>query len=160
MITEDLIREILTKKEAKDLLNLNKKYFVAATPFMLREGNEPIDSYFQNMKNIINGEEGKFPSNLIKDLKNTLRCWELYCKVSSDKRACLVHWSVNREEQRELHNSYKRTDSPPRQDNKAYINKGNGRGYLRDVRYPSKKRKTAWKRFYKLFPMLAPKEES
>jgi hypothetical protein len=47
---------------------------------------------------------------------------------------------------------------PERKDNKTYTNKGNGWGGRGMIRYPSKKRKTAWKRFYKLFPHLKPKE--
>ena len=46
-------------------------------------------------------------------------------------------------------------------DNKGYINSRNtGSPSNRSrIRYPRKKRKTAWKRFYKLFPHLKPETE-
>lgn len=43
----------------------------------------------------------------------------------------------------------------PRQDNKTYRNTGTGNLHNGGrIRYPKKCRKTAWKRFYKLFPTL------
>lgn len=42
----------------------------------------------------------------------------------------------------------------PRQDNKTYINHGSGGSNWGWLRRPKKVRKTAWKRFYKLFPKL------
>jgi len=41
----------------------------------------------------------------------------------------------------------------PRQDNKDYIN-GSGGSNCGKIRKPKKCRKTAWKRFFKLFPFL------
>lgn len=46
-----------------------------------------------------------------------------------------------------------------RQDNKTSINYGTGRGNNHSIRYPKKGRKTAWKRFYRLFPKLDPKNQ-
>ena len=43
-----------------------------------------------------------------------------------------------------------------RQDNKSYINFGSGGSNAGKIRLPKKCRKTAWKRFYKLFPKLKP----
>ena len=57
-----------------------------------------------------------------------------------------------------MDNKYGRMPKSPRQDNKTYINKGNGHPQRGWLRYPKKKRKTAWKRFYKLFPHLKPDE--
>ena len=37
-----------------------------------------------------------------------------------------------------------------RQDNKDFVNRGTGGSNRNSIRYPKKKRKTAWKRFYKL----------
>jgi hypothetical protein len=45
----------------------------------------------------------------------------------------------------------------PRQDNKDYINEGSRHSNTNKIRYPRKSRKTAWKRFYRLFPHLKPK---
>lgn len=44
---------------------------------------------------------------------------------------------------------------PPKQDNKDVL-VGSGHGNMNKIRYPKKCRKTAWKRFYKLFPNLKP----
>jgi len=52
---------------------------------------------------------------------------------------------------------YNKMPKRPRQDNKDFINKGSGHPQRGWLRYPRKKRKTAWKRFYKLFPHLKPK---
>jgi hypothetical protein len=43
-------------------------------------------------------------------------------------------------------------------DNKDYYN-GSGGSNVNKVRYPAKCRKTAWKRFYKLFPKLNPENK-
>lgn len=54
---------------------------------------------------------------------------------------------------------YKKMPKPPRKDNKTHINYGSGGGFSgHGIRYPRKVRKTAWKRFYKLFPHLKKKE--
>ena len=54
---------------------------------------------------------------------------------------------------------YKKKPVRVRQDNKRVKNYGNGSGYLRDIRYPSKKRSRAtWRRFYTLFPYLAKRD--
>jgi len=42
----------------------------------------------------------------------------------------------------------------PKQDNKSYLNIGSRWSNARKVRFPKLVRKTAWKRFYKLFPHL------
>ena len=46
-----------------------------------------------------------------------------------------------------------------RKDNSTYINRGSGNSNRNKIRYPKKCRKTAWKRFYKLFPHLAKENE-
>jgi hypothetical protein len=53
---------------------------------------------------------------------------------------------------------YRRKPIRVRKDNKDYIN-GSGYPQGNSIRYPRKCRKTAWKRFYKLFPKLDPKNE-
>jgi len=46
-----------------------------------------------------------------------------------------------------------------RKDNKTEINCGSGGSNRNKIRYPKKCRKTAWKRFYKLFPHLKETEK-
>jgi hypothetical protein len=71
-----------------------------------------------------------------------------------------THWVVINHDQKEISKEYKSMARPPRQDNKTYLNKQNTWGAFNKnkIRYPRKKRKTAWKRFYKLFPHLKPEE--
>lgn len=47
----------------------------------------------------------------------------------------------------------------PKQDNKTYKSGGGPNWNSKTIRYPKKCRKTAWKRFYRLFPDLKPDEE-
>ncbi len=54
---------------------------------------------------------------------------------------------------------YNHMPKQPRQDNKTYINYGSGGSNRSKIRFPRKVRKTAWKRFYRLFPKLDPKNQ-
>ena len=156
MITDELIKKKLSKKEARELLYLNKKYAIPGVSFIVHEGR--TEKYFQNLRG--NLETCPKGSLCRERTEHMVRCLDLYEKVSDDPKEILLHWHIAWETQREIKNSYKKMAKPPRQDNKTYINRGNGRGYLRDVRRPRKNRKTAWKRFYKLFPELKPQDES
>ena len=73
-----------------------------------------------------------------------------------------THWEVVRHDQKEINSEYKSMARPPRQDNKTYLNKQETWGAFNKnkIRFPRKKRKTAWKRFYKLFPHLKPEENN
>ena len=57
--------------------------------------------------------------------------------------------------------TYSQKPIPVRKDNKDFINYSRSRSSYcsngNKIRYPRKVRKTAWKRFYKLFPHLMPK---
>lgn len=67
-------------------------------------------------------------------------------------------WVANKHH---YNSKYKYMPKPLRQDNKTYLNKGaRYSSNANKIRYPKKCRKTAWKRFYKLFPHLKPKEEN
>ena len=70
----------------------------------------------------------------------------------------LIHWAHYKYQQLILNKKYNIIAKLPRQDNKSYINYGNRDGKAGRIRFPRKVRKTAWKRFYKLFPHLKPKE--
>ena len=84
----------------------------------------------------------------------------LYEKAGISADDWYIHWDYHRSDQRKINGSYKYMEPPERKDNKTYINRGNGYGYNRNrIRYPRKSRKTAWKRFYKLFPHLNPENQ-
>lgn len=63
-------------------------------------------------------------------------------------------WVPIRRTRMQVRAQYNKIPNKVRQDNKNSINWGNGRGNANKIRYPKKCRKTAWKRFYKLFPHL------
>ncbi len=83
---------------------------------------------------------------------------DLYEKAGCVEEEWLLHWRYYKSLQYELHMETKRMTKPERKDNKTSINYGSRNSNCNKIRYPSKKRKTAWKRFYKLFPHLKPKE--
>lgn len=60
--------------------------------------------------------------------------------------------------QSKITNSYNEKPERIRKDNKDSLNLGNGNDNWNKIRFPKKCRKTAWKRFYKLFPHLINKE--
>lgn len=70
-----------------------------------------------------------------------------------------AYFTANRVYRIAVGNEYKKMPKRPRKDNKDYINYGSGGGNGGWLRYPKKCRKTAWKRFYKLFPHLLKKKE-
>lgn len=83
----------------------------------------------------------------------------LYEKAKVDNDSMMSHWSSNRVLHYYNNTKYKLMPKNERKDNKTYINYGSGGG-SHSIRYPRKKRKTAWKRFYKLFPKLKPINET
>jgi hypothetical protein len=149
MVNEKIIKEKLSRREAHELLSLCARHF----PFPL----QIIREQFQKVK------EDKNPSRYggfyVKRLKEMNRIHDLFLKVTTEEKEYMEHWHIIKASHSEVSQIYKHNDKPERQDNKTSINRGNGRGYTRDIRFPSKKRKTAWKRFYKLFPGLKPEEE-
>ena len=69
-----------------------------------------------------------------------------------------IWWTYYRGNKLDLKERYNKMPKRPRQDNKDFLNKQEMySGNRSKIRYPRKARKTAWKRFYKLFPHLKPK---
>jgi hypothetical protein len=83
-----------------------------------------------------------------------LQIHNLYDKAKVDDIQRYAHWFYNKKDQMNIHYQQMYMIKPNRQDNKTYINYGNGRSNANKIRFPKKCRKTAWKRFYKLFPHL------
>lgn len=98
-------------------------------------------------------------STLYKGLVKSEEIIALYEKAGVSEADSQHHWIYNRNQQISLHYGMNVMAKPERKDNKTYINRGNGCSNRNKIRYPKKCRKTAWKRFYKLFPSLKPKEE-
>lgn len=180
MITDELIKEKLSKKEARKLITLTRRtdkpsinrLKLSFPPSSTSSSEEDIFIKWINQhENKLNYEQEilvyfkklkKYKSsqtmvgNRIEDI---LQCWDLYCKISDNYNKILEHWGKSYKEQSKLHKSYSTMSRSPRQDNKTYINKSLS-GYSSNknkIRYPKKKIKTAWKRFHKLFPHLDPK---
>lgn len=173
MLTDELIKEKLPKKEARELLTLirrtsNPSHSMMYVPHLPKLGDIFLE-WDIKQKNILEREQKvidhfQFIENYMMGfgendhMKNVLRCWYLYQEVCDDVQSIMNHWHKSYQEQRSLHKSYSKMTKPPRQDNKTYINRSpNGYSSNRNkIRYPKKKRKTAWKRFYRLFPHLDP----
>jgi len=85
--------------------------------------------------------------------------FDLYKKAGLEEKDWYIHWEVTRHDQQQLHINANTNSKPPRQDNKTSINYGSGYSNGNTIRYPRKNRKTAWKRFYKLFPHLKPETQ-
>jgi len=84
----------------------------------------------------------------------------IYEEAGVEEKDWSKHWEYYRLHQKEIRDGYKRMAKPPRQDNKTYLNKSPHpfADNRNKIRYPRKVRKTAWKRFYRLFPHLLEKE--
>ena len=84
----------------------------------------------------------------------------LFQKAGSAEADYLAYWTTERTIQRIRHDEYNKGLKPERKDNKTYLNRGSGHSNANSVRYPKKVRKTAWKRFYRLFPSLDPERKN
>jgi hypothetical protein len=82
----------------------------------------------------------------------------LYEKAGCVEEEWQHHWGYYKSVQHRLHLETKKMVKPACQDNKTFINRGSGGTNANKIRFPKKVRKTAWKRFYRLFPHLKPKE--
>jgi hypothetical protein len=92
--------------------------------------------------------------NYMMKLEHAEFVYNIYSLFSLSDRDIGRHWVFKREQQADLHYSYSSMAKNPRQDNKDYINRGSGDSNAYSLRRPKLCRKTAWKRFYKLFPRL------
>lgn len=136
-VLDERIASFLTKKEI-GILNTN----IRSTHSYSKENYIAHKQYFSNDK-----------SGIIDIIH------KLYDKANLSENERIYHWDYYHSLQYDLHKEYKKVSKLIRQDNKTYINNGSGGSNANKIRYPKKCRKTAWKRFYKLFPHLKPKEE-
>jgi len=160
-ITDELIKEKLPKVEAQELLTFIKKE--AISPVLFLRDRPSLVEYFENFQNNFQDYTDKdyqIYGKTIDMVKDKLRIKELYERISDDLYGCMIHWNLAWNDQRKKHSEYNSVKKPAKQDNKTYFSKRR-EGYSSNankVRYPKKNRKTAWKRFYRLFPHLKSEE--
>jgi hypothetical protein len=142
MVSKKNIEEKLSRKEIRELLKLCGTYF----PF-------PLSILLEQEKLVKSTKKNRsmFGGQYLKKIKECRRIHSLFLKVTSSEEEYLAHWHIIKASQSEIGREYKHNDKPERKDNKTSINYGNGKSNMRDVRFPSEKRKTAWKRFYRIF---------
>jgi hypothetical protein len=145
MQIDKIIQEKLSKKEIHQLLSLCKKYF--PLPLHVLDGQEEF----------IKGKEKAYMGKrFFQKILEIRKIHNLYKKAEISEADYLVHWTIQRSIQRKESDKYNISLKPERKDNKTYLNRGSGHSNRNQIRYPKKARKTAWKRFYKLFPHLDP----
>lgn len=89
------------------------------------------------------------------EILSRIEAHKLLDKKGLEEKERHTLWVLTNWNQRKLHSNYKNKPIKVRQDNKTEISYGNRYSSNRNrIRYPKKCRKTAWKRFYKLFPHL------
>lgn len=95
-----------------------------------------------------------------KELRQGKEAHALFDKLEMTEELRFSYWYIIRQMREHQHAEYKKKPIRVRKDNKDVINHGGSRhSGFRRVRYPKKGRRTAWKRFYKLFPSLDPKNK-
>jgi len=144
-----IINDINDKLDSLD--NESRRKFIS---FIRKQYPMSKDNY----ENVIKYIDDKYQKQHSQKLQNIKFINDIYDKLNIDNSRYL-HWEYYFKYQQKIHNNTKNNSKPPRQDNKTYINYGSGGSNWPTIRYPKKCRKTAWKRFYKLFPHLKPKEE-
>lgn len=100
-------------------------------------------SYFEHFRSYSNG------------IKLQNEAHQLFVKLGMDETMRRGYWVLKYSERKASKEEYNKKPIRVRKDNKDIINYGSGNPQSA-IRYPRKKRKTAWKRFYKLFPHLDP----
>lgn len=144
MQVDNIIQEKLSKKELHKLLSLCKMYY--PLPLHVLKGQE---EYLEKTK------KNSLGNNYFKKLMEIQKIHILYQKAGIPEIDYLAYWAIQRSIHKTENDKYNTSLKPERKDNKTYINRGNGEG-TNAIRYPKKVRKTAWKRFYRLFPSLDP----
>lgn len=82
---------------------------------------------------------------------------KLITELGLDFSESMVEWREIQRAKRENAIAYNKSPKILRRDNKD-VRVGSGGSNKNKIRRPRKCRKTAWKRFYKLFPKLKPNE--
>ena len=137
----DGLIESLNKDDKRKLMSLIRSQYVM-----------PKESLEHSLKFV------KLNGIYLKRIDAAKKIIKLYEKAGAIEDDWQHHWRYYKSVQHGLHNETKIMTKPARQDNKTFINRGSGGTNCNKIRFPKKVRKTAWNRFYKLFPHLKPKE--
>jgi hypothetical protein len=142
-ITDGALKLFLNAKELRRLSVLIHGSFV-----LTHEQIADMEPYMKN-----------YSTHMKKRVNVSKEVLDLYAKANIDNDSAYKHWNIYRNSQLELQHQARQMPANPYQDNKSYHTSTSGGSCYPTVRYPKKKRKTAWKRFYKLFPKLKPEVE-
>jgi hypothetical protein len=93
-----------------------------------------------------------YPAGDVKP-KEMIEICDLFIALGYDNKKAFIKWYEITRERIGAKSAYDHMPKPERKDNKD-VRVGSGGGSSSSIRYPKKVRKTAWKRFHKLFPNL------
>ena len=131
------------KKKSKNKMNRRMIYLMSKTWPM------EYDKYVE-----ITSAEYAYVNPIIDEI------FDLAKRLKVLKYAHEIWWTYYRGNKLDLKERYNKMPKRPRQDNKDFLNtQETYSGNRNKIRYPRKKRKTAWKRFWKLFPHLKPEDD-
>lgn len=126
---------------------LNYLCSINYNPYTFMFGKLDIDEEINKYQNIKGGQ-----------IKKYLELLALFKELKYSNDEAREYWISIYFKKKKLSDEYKKRPIFVRKDNKTYINYGSGHHHSYTIRYPKKVRKTAWKRFYKLFPHLKKEE--
>jgi len=149
MITDEFLKEKLSKEDIRFLLT---KINVTNPGFRIYTGID--DNYDTLKRNKLMFESYKHIACRFKQLSyinDAIKIHELYRSLGFKEVEYRKHWCVAYEAHQKLKSAQRSMAPNEKKDNQDFYN-GSGNSHDKKVRVPSLKRKTAWKRFLKLFP--------
>lgn len=149
-ITKEYIKEKLSREDSRFLLNSITVTFPGFFDYV------PKESTYDNLCRSKSSLENFKNPRVFKQLDyihKSIKIHELFKSLGLCEKEYLNYWSkVYKDFQ--SYREHQFTMKPnERKDNNGYYS-GSGNRHGKTIRLPKKKRKTAWKRFYKLFPSL------
>ena len=140
------LKHILGRKDSRLLINFMQEYIPIKANFIMRKlpiNDKLLQVLNEDMQEFLGYHKDKPVFAMLKKILFTIGLHDL-----------LLFWVNIYNERLTQKNELKIKPIIERKDNGTFINKGSGYGNRNKIRYPNKCRKTAWKRFYRLFPHL------
>lgn len=142
------LKQILGRTDSRLLINFMQEYIPIKANFAMKKlpiGDKLLQVLNEDMQEFLGYHKDKPVFAMIKKVLLTINLHDLlpfWANIYNDRKA-----------------QKKQVNAKPiieRKDNGTFKNKGSGYGNSNrnKIRYPKKCRKTAWKRFYRLFPHL------